>query len=227
MSEVPNSVVLESTSHEAFKQVGYDTYNVKYTDRIELPNGYDVQIVELEYFNKDDEIQNIHEANVDDTEPKISILQRGSRPIKSCTIFLMKESEYVGQVSANLMEDQTANLSMFPLHFIELPSDAGSLRENLNSAHKDGVALKVVEEYRGRGISKVLMTLLLNYLSIQGIREVKVNGISGDIAMETYLKTGAEKTGENTAIYKNLKELLEKNKDNEILSDIFKTLGSS
>lgn len=172
---------------------------VRWTDKIELSNGYDIQIVES--------INTELASSVDMTKTTFKIIKVSLKPIKSSTIFLTKQDEYVGHVSVNIYENNTADLSMFNLRTVKLPEELERLKQIILDTRSD-VALKVDEKYQGLGKGKELMVIILNYLVTQNVKDVTVSSISNDISMSTYLKTGANRTGEKTAIYKNIKELV-------------------
>lgn len=179
-----------------------------YTDKIELSNGYDIQIIEN--INKEPPSNiNIENSN------SFKINKIGLKPIKFSTIFLTKKDEYVGHVSANIYENNTADLSMFNLKMDELPQELDKLKQIILD-NKLNVALNVNEKFQDLGKGKELMIIILNYLITQNVQNVAVSGITNDIAMNTYLKTGAEKTSEKTAIYKNIKESVKNKKIPEI-----------
>jgi hypothetical protein len=139
--------------------------------------------------------------------PMFKIHEVSNIPIKTVTIFLTNNDEYVGHISANIYSNNTAGLSMSGIRTIPLPSNLDTIRNYILEVKHQDVALLVDEKYRKKGKSKELICLMLDYLIKEGIDDIIVNGISDEIAMKTYISTGVIKTGDNTAIYNNIKNV--------------------
>ena len=167
----------------------------------ELENGDKCWIVEKKFENKT--------VNIDNSKIKINAYRK---PCSMTSIFVTKGKEYVGHISANIYEDKKASLTMSGIRNLELPEELAMFKDKIE---KIDVALLVDEKYRRKGKATELINLMLNYLCRKEIEDLAVDSISDEIAMQTYLKTGAEKVDNKNAIYRNIKKILSKG-DNEI-----------
>ena len=113
----------------------------------------------------------------------------------------------MGHISANLYNNSMASLMMSGIRSIDLPIE---LTQYTDIIETHDTALLVNEKYRRQGKASQLMKLMFQYLNEKGIKDLEVDGITDDIAMKTYLKTGAEVIGEKKAIYRDIKRFIQK-----------------
>ena len=174
-----------------------------------LENGEEYCLIENSFINESNENCSDIKINTSNLTIKLGNVRK---PISTATIFLTKENDYVGHISANLYNNKTASLIMSGIRGIELPEELKKYREIIEN---HDAALLVAENYRRQGKAKQLIMLMLKYLDKKGIKDLEVDSISDEIAMQTYLNTGAEKIGDNKAIYRNIRNLLptEKSED--------------
>ena len=95
------------------------------------------------------------------------------KPISTATIFLTRENDYVGHISANLYNDATASLIMSEIRGIELPNELGKYS---NIIEKYDTAVLVDKKYRRQRKATLLMKLMFQYLDRKGIRHLEVEG---------------------------------------------------
>lgn len=186
-------------------------YMVTYSNRMELVNDYNIQVVEVEHKS-----QNINPIKTNNT-PTFKIKSVGEIPLKTIAIFLRQKDSFVGFVSSNIYRDNTASLIMSGINYIPLPPELDTLRNYLLYEKKQDVALYVDEKYQGHDNGKKLIYIILRYLSSLGITNVKVSGITDERALKTYTSTGAIETGNKTAIYENIKQIVEVNEHDKKL----------
>lgn len=186
-------------------------YMVTYSNRMELVNDYNIQVIEVEHKS-----QNINPIKTNNT-PTFKIKSVGEIPLKTIAIFLRQKDSFVGFVSSNIYRDNTASLIMSGINYIPLPPELDTLRNYLLYEKKQDVALYVDEKYQGQGNGKKLIYIILRYLSSLGITNVKVSGITDERALKTYTSTGAIETGNKTAIYENIKQIVEVNEHDKKL----------
>lgn len=182
-----------------------DTFKVSYSDKIAVNDNQSIQVIEKVVLEKD-----TNEVKINNVSG-FTIKKVGSKVKKSISIFLTNKDEFSGFISATVHEDNTASITMSNINAIPLPPQLDEYRNYLlNEVHQD-VALFVDRKYRHMGIAKCLIYLMLNYLNELGIEEVKVYGITNDVALKTYLSTGAFLIDNKTAVYQNLSQLLDNN----------------
>lgn len=167
----------------------------------ELENGDKCWIIEKNFENE--------MVNIDNSKIKINAYRK---PISMTSIFITKDEEYVGHISASIYEDKKASLIMSGIRNLELPEELSFFKDKIE---KMDVALQVDEKYRRKGKATELINLMLNYLCRKEIEDLEVDSISDEIAMQTYLKTGAERMDDKNAIYRNIKKILSKG-ENEL-----------
>lgn len=179
-------------------------------DNVKLENGDDYYLIEKTFSDENSECdKDIKVNNNSGFTIKIGTIRT---PISTATIFLTRNDDYVGHISANLYSNATASLIMSGISSTELPSELNRYR---NIIEKHDTALLVAEKYRRQGKATLLMNLMFQYLNEKGIKDLEVDGITDNIAMQTYLSTGAEKIGEKKAIYRNISRFIEKEKSDE------------
>lgn len=160
---------------------------------------------------------NIVSGEIKDISNSSFKIKNVNRSVGMCSIVLMEEDNFIGHISVSLFDDNTASLTMCHLHSL-LPKELKGYEETIKN---HDVAIFVDEKYRGLGKSRELIYLMFCYLRAIGITDVKVSGITNDIAWKTYLGTGATPIDDRTAIYYDINKILD--------SDIFARLcdGSS
>lgn len=177
-------------------------------DKIKLDNGDEYILVEKKILEEDGASNTSIKIN---NNPSFNIkVEKIRTPTSTATIFLIRQNEYVGHISANLYNNFTASLMMSGIRNIELPKELAQYSDIIE-AHD--TALLVNEKYRRQGKASQLMNLMFQYLDENGIIDLEVDGITDDVAMKTYLGTGAEIIGEKKAIYKNIKRFIQKGKN--------------
>ena len=180
---------------------------INVSSKIKLNSGDEYILIEKKFLEEDGDRKTNIEIN-NNPSSKINI-RKIRTPISIATILLTQQDDYVGHISATLYNNFTASLMMSGIRSIELPSELIQYADVI-AAHD--TALLVDEKYRRQGKASQLMKLMLQYLDKKGISDLEVCGIVDDIAMKTYLKTGAEVVGEKKAIYRNIKRFIQKEK---------------
>lgn len=185
---------------------------INISNKIKLDNGDEYIIVERNFLDEN------RDSNIKiNSNPSFSIkIGKVRTPISTATIFLTNKDDYVGHISANLYDNSTASLMMSGIRNIELPDE---LTKYMDIIETHDTALLVNEKYRRQGKASQLMQLMFQYLDEKGIRDLEVDGITDDIAMKTYMKTGAEVISAKKAIYRNIKRFIQKEK-NEVSEEI-------
>lgn len=182
--------------------------DVNISNKMKLENGDDYFLIERNFL--DENKSNIKINN----NPKFTIkIGNIRKPTSTATILLTKEDDYVGHISANLYDNATASLIMSGIRGVELPEE---LSQYSDIIEKHDTALLVAEKYRRQGKATLLMKLMFKYLNKKGIKDLEVCGITDDVAMQTYLSTGAEMTGNKSAIYRDIKRFIQKEKSEDI-----------
>ncbi len=176
--------------------------NVNISQKMYLENGEYLYLIE-EIHKKD----NFEMKPPSNKKIRISNLKV---PYMTATIILVKKEEYIGHISALLYDNQMASFVMSGIRDIRLPDEIEKYHEKIN---KCDAALLVDEKYRGQKKAKELIYLMFTYLNSKEIKHVEVEGISTEVALNTYLNTGAVQIEKNKAIYYDINKLLE--------SDIF------
>ena len=180
-------------------------------NKIKLENGDEYCLIEKEFAEEALENNtNLKRNNKSNLRIKINNIRR---PNGMAMIVLRQGKDYVGHISSNLYEDCTASLIMSGIRAIELPDE---LSEYRNLLERHDTALYVDQKYRRQGKATLLMKLMFQYLNEKGIKDLEVCGIVDDVAMQTYLSTGAEIIGEKTAIYRDIGRFFPKEKEEEI-----------
>lgn len=181
---------------------------VNISDKRKLENGDDYFLIERNFLNVDN-------ANIKiNNNPKFTIkIGQARKPISTATILLTKEDDYVGHISANLYDNGTASLLMSGIRGVEFPEELSKYSDIME---KHDTALLVADKYRRQGKATLLMKLMFQYLNKKGIKDLEVHGITNDIAMQTYLSTGAEMTGNRKAIYRDIKRFIQKEKSEDM-----------
>ncbi len=187
-----------------------DEYKVTYTNKLPLSNNYVIQIVESINKSKPSVVNISSSAS-------FKIKKVGEIPLKTVAIFLTQDDSFVGFISANMHKDNTASLIMSGINYVPLPQNLDNLRNYLLHQKKQDVAIYVDEKYQRKGIGKKLIYIMLRYLAEQGVTNVKVSGIKDDVALKTYISTGALQTGEKTAVYENINQFIEMNTEHKKL----------
>lgn len=181
------------------------------SDKTKLENGDDYYLIEKNIFNEN--LESNQEIKVNKNAGFTIKIGTVRKPTSIATIFLTREDDYVGHISANLYSNSTASLIMSGISSIELPSELEIYKEIIE---KHDTALLVDEKYRRQGKASLLMKLMFQYLDKKGIKDLEVYGITDDIAMQTYLSTGAQIIGEKKAIYKNISRFIQKEQSEEL-----------
>lgn len=126
-------------------------------------------------------------------------------PKSTITIILTDNNDYIGHISANVYNNNTAALIMTGISNLKLSNELEKYQEIIN---KSGVAIYVDEQYRKNGNAKKLMNLMLNLLNERGITSLEVNSISNYDAINFYVNTGAVLLDDKNAIYENIENIL-------------------
>ncbi len=176
--------------------------------QIDLGNGEICYLIEQFHKKSPTKINEIHNSSF--------VIKSHKSPFCTVTIILSNESEYIGHISASIFEDKTASLIMSGIRNIELPASLEIYHEEINN---HDVALLVSEKYRGRGMSKKLIYKMFQYLSLKGVDDVLVYGITEKIAWKTYLGTGAQRIDVKKAIYHNISRILNSNVFDDVLQE--------
>lgn len=135
------------------------------------------------------------------------------KTITTATIFMTRDEDYVGHISAHLYSNGTAGMTMSGIIGIDLPEELSRYRDVIE---KHDTALLVSEKYRRQGKATELMKLMFKYLNKKGIKDLEVSGITDEAAMRTYLSTGAEMIGNRKAIYRNIGRFIHNEKNDEV-----------
>ena len=179
---------------------------VNISEKTKLENGDDIYLIEKTFPDENHESNN----NIKVTNTiGFTIKRPVHSPISTSTIFLTRNGDYVGHICANLYNNATSSLMMSGISSIELPNELGDIID------KHDTALFVDEKYRRQGKATLLMNLMFQHLNKKGIKDLEVSGITDEIAMRTYLSTGAEIIGPRKAIYRNISRFIQKEKSEE------------
>lgn len=178
---------------------------INVSDKTRLKNGDEYLIIENNFLNVDSK-DNVGVKINNNSGFRIKI-ETFRKPISTVTIFLTNGNDYVGHISANLYDNSTASLIMSGVRDIKLPNE---LSKYCNIIEKHDTALLVDKKYRRQGKATQLIMLMFQYLNEKGITDLEIDGITDDIAMQTYLNTGAEVIGVKKAIYRNISRFLQK-----------------
>lgn len=180
---------------------------INVSSKINLDSGDEYILVEKNFLQEDGARNTSIKIN---NSPSFTIkIGKMRTPTSTATIFLTRQGDYVGHISANLYNNSTASLMMSGIRSIDLPSE---LTQYTDIIETYDTALLVNEKYRRQGKASQLMKLMFQYLDEKGIKDLEVDGITDDIAMKTYLRTGAEVIGEKKAIYRDIKRFIQKDK---------------
>lgn len=180
---------------------------INISNKVKLDSGDEYILVEKFFLEENGDRNTSIRIN---NNPSFTIkIEKIRTPTSTSTIFLTRQGDYVGHISANLYNNSTASLMMSGIRNIELPNELAKYTDIIE-AHD--TALLVNEKYRRQGKASQLLKLMFQYLDGKGIRDLEVDGITDDIAMKTYLKTGAEVIGEKKAIYRDIKRFIQKEK---------------
>ena len=161
-------------------------------EKVELKNGESFYLIEKTNLK----------TNIVKTTSSSFKIKRIPDVLGSASIILTKDFEYIGHISSIIYKDKTAALYMNEIRNVNFPNE-------LSYVNLEDKALVVDEKYRGQGKSKELIYLMLSYLASKGITQLYVNGITDEIAMKTYLGTGASQLTDTTAVYSELHIILQ------------------
>lgn len=182
-------------------------YDVSISEKRKLDDSLSYYLVDYEYLKSKNMEKPIQLTGNNGFTIKIGPKKA---PTSSSVIILLKGDSFVGHISSNIYEDNTAEMIMSGVRNIPLPSYLEKYRNNMINPD---VAFLVSEEYRGTGKDRKLIMLMLEHLLSKGVNKLKVCGITGPRAARSYEKSGAELIPDtNKAVYRDIRKIVEAEK---------------
>lgn len=166
-----------------------------------LENGYTYHLREFTNETKQQEIKPLKEEHQNPTVKKIKI-NKVRQPIGVVAILLTKDNELVGYVESHLFEDKKANIHASSSMPQILAERFGIIQNSFPAIYTD-------EKYRRKGIGTELLKILFEYLVPKGIKNVDVEGIVNEGALQFYEKNGAKKLNNTTAVFEDIENILQ------------------
>lgn len=165
-----------------------------------LESGYTYHLKEFINETKSQEAKQQEVRQQNPTRKKITI-NSTRNPIGVVAILLTNGEELVGYVESHLYEDKKANIHAST----SMPK---ILAERFGITQNGFPAIYTDEKYRRKGIGTELLKILFEYLVPKGIKNVDVEGIVNEGALQFYEKNGAKKLDDTTAVFEDIESIL-------------------